>query len=92
MTYKVQILGAIFLIGLVLYRSISQRKKNSKLPPRPPGLPMIGNIPQFAAAAKKSEIHLQLEDWAREYGDIFRVKLGPVELYYINTAAAVKVG
>jgi hypothetical protein len=91
MAYGIQMIGAVFLLGFVLYCSISQRKRNSKLPPRPPGLPLVGNIPQFATAAKKSEIHLQLGEWARGYGDIFRVKLGPVELYYLNTAAAVKV-
>lgn len=76
---------------LFVYQTLVRNKKGAKLPPQPPGLPILGNIHQFAAAAKNHVIHLKLEEWAREYGDIFRVKLGPVTTYYLNSDVAVKV-
>ena len=39
----------------------------------PPALPLLGNLLQLDTP----RLHQQLEDWAREYGPIFRVRLGP---------------
>jgi cytochrome P450 len=39
----------------------------------PPGLPVIGNLLQFDIA----RLHQKLEHWARDYGPIFRVRIGP---------------
>lgn len=81
----------IALIALGVYHAIQRRKYTARLPPQPTALPFIGNIHQFAAAASKKSLHLQLEQWARKYGDIFRVQLGPISIYYLNTDVAVKV-
>lgn len=42
--------------------------------PGPPGLPLIGNAHQLA---RTSRMHLVAEDWARRYGPIVRVRVGP---------------
>lgn len=52
---------------------------------------MIGNTIDFVQAAKKNEIHLLLQDWAEEYGEIMRVQVGPMTSYYLNSDQAVKV-
>lgn len=39
--------------------------------PGPPGLPLIGNLHQF----KAGRFHAQLEDWARQYGPLYRLRL-----------------
>ena len=36
--------------------------------PGPPGWPLLGNLPQIEAA----RFHLQLGDWARQYGRVFK--------------------
>ena len=41
--------------------------------PGPMRLPVVGNLLQI----KPPRFHLQLEDWARQYGPIYRLQLGP---------------
>ncbi len=41
--------------------------------PGPRGVPVFGNLLQVDSA----RLHLQLEQWCREYGPIFKLKLGP---------------
>ena len=40
--------------------------------PHPPGLPWIGNTLQI----DKPHVHLQVEGWARRYGDFFTITIG----------------
>jgi hypothetical protein len=90
MAYSLLLL-TLMVTGFFVYGHIQRRMFNTSLPPQPPSFPLIGNIHQFAPAAKRKALHLLLERWAREYGDIFRVQLGPVATYYLNTDIAVKV-
>ena len=46
---------------LVLFRS---RRSNRKLPPGPPGLPLIGNLLDIP----KKQPWVVYRDWARKYG------------------------
>ena len=39
--------------------------------PLPPGIPILGNLLQLEA----TRLHLILEDWARKYGDFYRLKV-----------------
>lgn len=41
--------------------------------PGPRPLPLVGNLLQI----KPPRLHLQLEDWARRYGPVYRLQLGP---------------
>ena len=41
--------------------------------PGPPGWPVLGNLPQIRAPA----FHLQLEDWARQFGRYYQLRMGP---------------
>lgn len=47
--------------------------------PGPSGLPMIGNLLQV----RLNRLHLTLEDWAGQYGSIFRITLGPGNHYVV---------
>jgi hypothetical protein len=42
--------------------------------PTPPRLPLIGNAHQLL---RTSRLHLVAEEWARRYGPIVRVQVGP---------------
>lgn len=89
--------SAIFLtigfLSLCIYAVVShiQNRRTLPLPPKPRGLPVIGNTIDFVQAAKKNEIHLLLQKWAEEYGEIMRVQVGPLTSYYLNSDQAVKV-
>jgi cytochrome P450 len=39
--------------------------------PGPPGWPLLGNLPQIEAA----RFHLQLGEWARQYGRLFKLRM-----------------
>ena len=41
--------------------------------PGPRGLPIFGNLFQM----KRAQVHLDVERWARQYGPLFRITLGP---------------
>lgn len=90
-------LPSMILLGVVgiaclAYHLIQRWRHNKRLPPQPPAVPLIGNLLQYVPAAKNLSLHLLLNKWARQYGEVFRVKLGPVTIYYLNSDAAVKVG
>jgi cytochrome P450 len=58
--------------------------------PGPRGLPLLGNLLQIDA----SRMHLQFEDWCRQFGPYFRVRLGPRQVLVVGdhqaTAAALR--
>ncbi|NIP27819.1 MAG: cytochrome P450, partial [Phycisphaerae bacterium] len=41
--------------------------------PGPSGVPILGNLHQI----KVESMHLILEEWFRQYGDLYQIKLGP---------------
>lgn len=84
---------SLFPLSLCIYSVFSylQNRRRLPLPPKPRGLPVLGNTIDFVQAAKKNEIHLLLQKWAEQYGEIMRVQVGPMTSYYLNSDQAVKV-
>lgn len=73
-----------------MFSYIRDRRK-LPLPPQPRGLPLVGDTIDFVKAAKNNEIHLLLQQWAEQYGEVMRVQVGPLTSYYMNSDQAVKV-
>ncbi|KAK1219360.1 hypothetical protein PQX77_017884 [Marasmius sp. AFHP31] len=48
-------------------------KRQPHLPPGPPTVPILGNLHIFPT----ENAHHKLTEWARQYGDIYSLKLGP---------------
>jgi cytochrome P450 len=48
--------------------------------PGPRGLPLIGNILEL----DRERVHCTLEDWARRYGDVYRLRLGPKRMLIVS--------
>lgn len=48
--------------------------------PGPRALPYFGS----ALALRRGRVHLKLEDWARQYGPLYRLKLGPQRLLVVG--------
>jgi cytochrome P450 len=47
--------------------------------PGPPAWPLFGNLPQMTA----SHIHRDVEDWARLYGPLFKIRFGPLPVLVV---------
>ncbi|KAF1996676.1 cytochrome P450 [Amniculicola lignicola CBS 123094] len=67
------------------------RKRNARPPPGfvaapgPEGLPVLGNAHQLGPTP-----HRQIQQWAREYGEVYRIRLGWNDWYMICSPDAVK--
>jgi cytochrome P450 len=78
-----QMLGLfVLLIVVILYKS---RKVQEPAFPSPPGLPFIGNTLQMS-----SHLQIRFIQWARQFGEVYRVRLGLTDWYILNTPEAVK--
>ena len=54
--------------------------------PGPRGLPVLGNLHRI----RFDRLHLILEDWAEQYGEIFRIRIGPYHIAVISDRAAIQ--
>lgn len=63
-----------------------KKNRNAKKPPGPKGLPLIGNI----LDVKGSNIHHCLDKWAKEYGEVYSVKLLNQEAVVFSSASAIR--
>ncbi|KAG8864432.1 hypothetical protein FRB97_005035, partial [Tulasnella sp. 331] len=60
--------------------------RESYLPPGPPTVPLLGNLNIFP----KEFAHYKFTEWAREYGDVYSLKIGPATAIVLSSAPAVK--
>ncbi|KAL2794585.1 cytochrome P450 [Aspergillus keveii] len=65
------------VLGAALFTSHHAGPRKLPLPPQPKGNLILGNLLQVIAASKESLQHLLMHRWAREHGEVFRVRLGP---------------
>ncbi|KAF7377424.1 Cytochrome P450 [Mycena sanguinolenta] len=68
----------------VYLRKVGSREAG--LPPGPPTIPLLGNLHVFPAESA----HYKFTEWARKYGGIYSLKLGPGTAVILTDAAAVK--
>ncbi|CAL9158095.1 cytochrome P450 77A2-like [Musa acuminata AAA Group] len=73
---------AFSALVLVMYRR-SRRSKVLRLPPGPPGWPLVGNLFQVAFAGKPL-IHL-VHDLRRQYGPMFTLRMGARTLIVVTS-------
>jgi hypothetical protein len=69
----------------LMYLSRTGRREPG-LPPGPPTIPFFGNMLSFPRAFS----HLQLTAWAREFGEIYSLKLGSTTIVVLSGTEAVK--
>lgn len=87
------LLAGICLVGglcVALWQSYSGTN-TLPLPPQPRGSLVLGNLSEVINASKETLQHLLMQSWAREHGEVFRVRLGPITEYFLNSDRAVKV-
>ncbi|PFH48603.1 hypothetical protein AMATHDRAFT_81709 [Amanita thiersii Skay4041] len=72
---------------LVATYHFEQKRKATaryKLPPGPPKLPFFGNLLQIPVLRP----YPKFREWAKEYGPIFHLRIGPQDMIVLNTAEA----
>ena len=53
--------------------------------PGPPGLPLFGNALQM----DQSYLHVQLHEWAKEYGPVMKIKIFTKPIVLVNSIKAI---
>ncbi|KZT67961.1 cytochrome P450 [Daedalea quercina L-15889] len=84
MYYIVIVLSAALFTFAALYFKSGNKSLRRKLPPGPPGIPILGNLLQLPALRP----HPKLSEWATKYGEIFYLQLGCQDVVVLNTAEA----
>lgn len=73
-------LALLSAVSWYLLQSRSRAPKGLREAPSPPGYPIIGNLPDVIMAAKSDTMHLLMQRWAKQYGPVVKVKVGPVNV------------
>ncbi|PIA25242.1 hypothetical protein AQUCO_12200018v1 [Aquilegia coerulea] len=77
-----------FLVSvLIVFFSTKTKAKPLKLPPGPPGWPLVGNFFQVARSGKSFFQYVQ--DMRQKYGPIFTLKMGTRTMIFITSADLV---
>ncbi|KAJ7589614.1 cytochrome P450 [Mycena floridula] len=79
-------LGVVFILLWLVNKLFNIGKRDTKLPPGPPTIPILGNLHIFPTKFA----HFRFTEWAREYGEIYSLKIGPGTAIVISSATAVK--
>ncbi|TRM70158.1 cytochrome P450 [Schizophyllum amplum] len=74
------------VLAFAAYRVLRIGSRAHGLPPGPPTVPLLGNILQFPI----KNAHFKLAEWARRYGEVYTIKLGPGTAIFLNSPAAIK--
>ncbi|RAO74354.1 uncharacterized protein BHQ10_010366 [Talaromyces amestolkiae] len=81
------------LLGAALFAFLRIHPAGAKdlpLPPQPKGNLILGNLSEVITASKQSLQHLLMQNWARQHGEVVRVRIGPISNYFLNSDRAVK--
>lgn len=76
----------IFLLCSLLYAVVFVGRRDRRLPPGPPTLPIIGNLHQIPSKGS----YLKFTEWANQYGGIFSLKIGPGTAIVLTDRPLVK--
>lgn len=75
----------VIITSFTLY-ILNWKHKRSRLPPGPPGLPLIGNLHQ----APSEQAWVTYEKWVKQYGPLVYADFGGVNVIIIGDQATAK--
>ncbi|KAF2815541.1 putative cytochrome P450 oxidoreductase [Mytilinidion resinicola] len=75
----------VLALSALIYRVLQIGKRDPRMPKGPPTLPVIGNIHQIPSTG----LFKQFRQWAKEYGSIFSLKVGPSNIIVLCDRKAI---
>ncbi|KAH8901190.1 putative cytochrome P450 oxidoreductase [Thozetella sp. PMI_491] len=72
-------------LGVIVYRALQIGKRDPRMPKGPPTAPIIGNAHQIPATG----LYRQFREWARQYGPVFSLKVGPSNIVVLCDRKAI---
>jgi cytochrome P450 len=79
------LIGGGLLLALAIYRILLIGRRDPRMPPGPPTIPILGNLHQIPS----SGLFKQFREWAKEYGSIYSLKLGPSNVVVLCDRKAI---
>ncbi|EXJ74267.1 uncharacterized protein A1O5_02563 [Cladophialophora psammophila CBS 110553] len=78
--------SALLAASFLLYVCLFVGKRGRNFPDGPPTLPVIGNLHQLP----KQKLYLQFTEWAKKYGGLYTIKLGPGTVAVLTDRRIIK--
>ncbi|TVY25635.1 Cytochrome P450 monooxygenase [Lachnellula hyalina] len=89
-TFGLALIGG-FIAASVIYfftvPNVIKDKRRRHLPPGPQGLPFIGNLLDLADS---DLVRGKVQNWARQYGEIFYTKIGGTDYVWLSSPKVIK--
>ncbi|KAH9235592.1 hypothetical protein K456DRAFT_1833555 [Colletotrichum gloeosporioides 23] len=73
------------LLGLAIQKILQIGKRNPRMPPGPPTMPILGNAHQIPVTG----FFKQMREWADRYGSVFSLKVGPSSIIVLSDREAI---
>lgn len=83
MLVQIILSGAVLLAISILVFLTWGKAKKLKLPPGPPGWPVIGNLPILFQKSATTNDQYYYTQCARQYGDVYKLTFGPQLVYVL---------
>ncbi|KAK7032159.1 hypothetical protein VNI00_013333 [Paramarasmius palmivorus] len=84
--YASVFISLLILLAWLFPRILKIGRRELFLPPGPPTIPILGNLHIFPLEST----HLKFTEWARQYGEVISLKIGPRTAIVINSMEAAK--
>ncbi|PVH69785.1 cytochrome P450 [Cadophora sp. DSE1049] len=85
MSIPISMYALMGVAALGLYYVLSLGKRDSRMPPGPPTIPVLGNAHQIPSTG----LYKQFREWSKQYGAIFTLKLGSANVVVLCDRKAI---
>ncbi|KAH6955730.1 putative cytochrome P450 oxidoreductase [Ilyonectria sp. MPI-CAGE-AT-0026] len=67
-----KLIAVVTVVAVLLHRVLQVGKRDPRMPPGPPTLPLLGNLHQIP----KTNLTTKIAEWTKKYGSVFSLKFG----------------